>query len=220
LLMNLQVPSYSLNNTADRAYVSTAMRAAGVNNLVGDMPKFLKRGITFEEMLKKIAIAEEDDHRYVVWKSGRTTHFTFGILSGIESDYRSFYGVVSDELLVKDYNKQGTYYSFSRGGDSGSFVWDSEGYVAGMLWGGKYQNFVTYVTPIEYVLEDIRLVCNAKEVRLVVRKKDETDVVFGLSGGRSNTGAGVVLENSTSSGTSLFDEDAEGVSVAESDCGL
>jgi len=218
--MNLQVPSYSLNNTANRAYVANAMRADGVNKLVGDMPKFLKRGITFEELLNKVAIAEEDDHRYVVWKSGRTTHFTFGIVSSIESDYRSSHDVVSDELLVKDYNKQGKYYSFSRGGDSGSFVWDSEGYVAGMLWGGKYENFVTYVTPIEYVLEDIRLVCNAKEVRLVVRKEDETDVVVGPLKGRSNTGAEVVLENSTSSGTSLFDDDAEGVSVAEPDGGL
>jgi hypothetical protein len=41
--------------------------------------------------------------------------------------------------------------------------------------GCKEEAFVTYVTPIEYVLEDIRRVCNAKEVKLAVRKYVETD---------------------------------------------
>ena len=69
--------------------------------------------------------------------------------------------------------------TFSAPGDSGSLVWDSDGYVCAMLWGGKAGSNIHYVTPFEYVLEDIRQVCNAKEVKLVVRKEDETDVVFG-----------------------------------------
>lgn len=47
-----------------------------------------------------------------------------------------------------------------------------------MGWQTKH-GIIKYVTPMEYVLEGIRRVCNAKEVKLVVRKEDETDIVFG-----------------------------------------
>lgn len=40
---------------------------------------------------------------------------------------------------------------------------------------------------MEYVLEDIRQDRNAKDVRLVIRKEDETDVVFGLPEQKSSS---------------------------------
>jgi hypothetical protein len=46
---------------------------------------------------------------------------------------------------------------------------DTEGYVCGLLCGGKDKTPATYITPIEYVLEDIRTVCGACDVRLVVK---------------------------------------------------
>jgi hypothetical protein len=131
--------------------------------------------LTFEELLVKKATAEVKGDSYVVWKSGRTTQTTFGIVSRIESDARSESGVVSDELAVIDYHKT---YPLSDIGDAGSLVWDYDGFVCGMICGGKGDSFVTYVTPIEYVLEDIKAVCGANDVRLVVRDEEETDVVF------------------------------------------
>jgi hypothetical protein len=102
--------------------------------------------------------------------------------------------VISDELLVKDHNVGK--YQFTDAGDSGSLVWDADGYVSALAWGGKEESFVTYVTPIEYVLEDIQRACNAKDVRLVVRKEDETDVIFGPP---AQAGAGVSLESTSAS---------------------
>ena len=83
---------------------------------------------------------------------------------------------MSDELAVKDKDFSGNDV-FSKGGDSGSFVWDSDGYVVGMLWGGKEQTFVTYVTPMETILDDIKKACKASDVRLVVRAEDARSAV-------------------------------------------
>ncbi|KIN05953.1 hypothetical protein OIDMADRAFT_17080 [Oidiodendron maius Zn] len=88
--------------------------------------------------------------------------------------------------------------TFSDKGDSGSFVWDSDGYVSGMFWGGKERSSQYYITPVQYILEDIRQVCNAKEARLVVRREDETDVVFGPPERRSHVGP--VIEVGSSMG--------------------
>jgi hypothetical protein len=153
------------------------MKAAGQTKI--DLPRYLKRRLDYDEVQNLQDCAEEEDRKYMVWKFGRSTHYTFGDLGGILSNYMSESGFVSDEQLVIDYDIFETSRTFSDDGDSGSLVWDSDGYVCAMLWGGKAGSDVHYVTPFEYVLEDIRQVCNAKEVKLVVRKEDETDVVFG-----------------------------------------
>lgn len=50
----------------------------------------------------------------------------------------------------------------SPGGNSGSYVWDAQGRAGGMLTSGVpgemfgVGNDVTYITPIEWLLEDIR----------------------------------------------------------------
>ena len=61
----------------------------------------------------------------------------------------------TDEWIIADAGGE----HFSEGGDSGSFVWDTDGYVVGQLQGGP-------PTPIEVVLEDIRQACGAKKVEL------------------------------------------------------
>jgi hypothetical protein len=170
-----------------------------------DMPSHLARALTWAEVRnRQEAIEMTDGKCYAVWKFGRTSHYTYGIASVIQSNYVDKDGMVSDEWLVKDNNVHCRYdTSFSTGGDSGAFVWDCDGYVSGMLWGGKAQNFVSYVTPIEVVLEDIKRVCKAKEVRLVVRPEEETNVVFGPP---KQSRRGLHLE-SNESGFSLFDDD-------------
>jgi hypothetical protein len=195
------LPTYDLNMTRQLTYVAAAARVAGVAGVhdakevsgakrvhCGQhsssvyMPLSLKRGLTFEELFHKQAAAEEDDNNYVVWKFGRTSHFTFGIVSSILSDYRCEDGFVTDELMVKDYIKRGSHAIFSKRGDSGSLVWDYDGHISSLFWGGKEEIFVNYVTPIQYVLEDIQQVCNAKEVSLLVRQEDYTKAVFSYIG--------------------------------------
>jgi S1-C subfamily serine protease len=153
------------------------------------LPRYLKRSLLYAEICQKLEQAEADDKKFVVWKCGRTTHLTFGVASGILSMYRSPNGVISDELMVKDKHLNGSD-PFSKRGDSGSFIWDSQGYVVGMLWGGKEQSFVTYVTPMEAILEDIQHVCGAREAKLVVRPQEEKEAVFAApekAGGSSLT---------------------------------
>jgi hypothetical protein len=175
------------------------MKAAGQSKKRLDMPEYLKRGLSFKETLNLQDSAEEEDKKYMVWKFGRTTHYTFGAISGILSDYRCPSGILSDELLVLDIDVFHAH-TFSKNGDSGSFVWDSNGYVSGMFWGGTDGTSQHYITPIQYLLEDIRQVCNAKEVSLVVRREDETDVIFGPPNRRPHIGpaAGEAVELSSS----------------------
>jgi hypothetical protein len=77
-------------------------------------------------------------------------------------------GVVSDELAIVPHQSKVPHYVFPDEGDSGSFALDSDGYMSGMMYGGHVNRFITHVTPIKYILEDIRQVC-AKDVRLVVQ---------------------------------------------------
>ena len=54
---------------------------------------------------------------------------------------------VTDEWMVLN----SRLHVFSDGGDSGSFVYDSRGYVASILWEGDARELVSYVTTIEGV---------------------------------------------------------------------
>jgi hypothetical protein len=150
------------------------MELVGEKRTLDDMPKYLKRGLTWEETLNK----KDASHHYVVWKHGRTSHFTYGIGSDVHSDYRTEGPdgeMITEEWMIKD-DKQKR--CFSDKGDSGSFVWDTDGFVVGMLWGGKEESFATYVTPIEHLLRDIQSRSGAKEVKLIVRPEDETSHTF------------------------------------------
>lgn len=158
--MGIQVPRYSrTSHTMSRPYFKLGLKLDGGAKLPYDMPLYMRRTITFKEINSK------EGRRHVVWKSGRTSHITFGLLSEIESNHRNENGLITDEQVVIDCRKSKV--EFSCDGDSGSLVFDSDGAVCALLWGGTPWSPFTYVTPIEYVLEDIQAVCKA-EATLVV----------------------------------------------------
>ena len=141
-------------------------------------PLHPKRGLSFDEACNKCNSAESKDKSYVIWKLGQTTHFTCGIVSGVRSNYQSSnenIKFVSDEWMVMN-RATGIHNNminiFSDGGDSGSFVYIRDGYLVGMLWKEAAEDLFTYVTPIEAVFEDIKSVCKAADVQLVVRDRD------------------------------------------------
>ncbi len=133
---------------------------------VFDLPLYVDESVSFANVLRKQAEACDKDKEYIVWKCGRTSHFTYGLTSEIKTDYLWKDGVtVSDEWMIKDPLSREV--AFSANGDSGSFVFDNDGKVSGLLWGGLYDTFVTFVTPIETVFEDIKAQTGAKEVKIV-----------------------------------------------------
>jgi hypothetical protein len=167
------------------------------------MPSSLKRSLTYDETDNSQRTAEQADKRYVVWKHGRSTHFTHGLSNGIKSDFKcAATGLITDEWAILD-TKNHANWVFSAGGDSGSLVWDSEGFVNGLLWGGRVENLATYVTPIEAVIDDIKKVCGTNDVYLVVRDEDKSDKEFPAP---PPTARGLDLEG-TSEDSPLFGED-------------
>lgn len=144
------------------------------------MPMYLKRHLTWNEITAKhnairAQSTAEDERIPVVWKFGRTSHYTCGLVNGVESMYTHFgNGIISDEWRINDDWVLGSSIQskFSLSGDSGSLVWDSDGYVLGLLWGGMTIKGATYITPMEFVLDDIREKMDAKVVHLVVRPEE------------------------------------------------
>ncbi|KAI1038723.1 hypothetical protein LB503_007697 [Fusarium chuoi] len=102
----------------------------------------------------------------VVAKFGRTTGLTFGVANEAKSVLRKMLAgetVMSDELCIIGQKKEKGLCRevFSSKGDSGACILDMNGQVAGMLTSGmEAQNDdaieITYATPIEWLLKDIR----------------------------------------------------------------
>ena len=69
---------------------------------------------------------------------------------------------------------------FSDEGDSGSIVFDVQGRVVGMLDGGvgDKRSDVTYVTPIEWILDDIRKYFDIEEEWSVLSSEELWDKVI------------------------------------------
>jgi hypothetical protein len=147
-------------------------KLSGQNIERENLPMFLKRPLKYKEVQYRQE-ASQLHGKYVGLKFGRTSHYTHGAISEIHSNYEHL-EVVSDELMIKD----NSHHVFSRPGDSGSLIYDLDGYVVALLWGGKDEVFCTYATPIEAVLNDIKATLNAKDVRLVVRDQELTDTIF------------------------------------------
>ncbi|KAL2062791.1 hypothetical protein VTL71DRAFT_5863 [Oculimacula yallundae] len=186
-----ELPSTDLNKTGIPGYFESAMKLGpDPEKTLDDFPLFLKRSLKTKESQYRQKLAEDKDKMQIVWKFGRTTHYTYGVSSEIESNFKGVDDLVSDEWMVMDSPAgRGIYQKyFSMAGDSGSFVWDSDGFVTGLLWGGRQECQRTFVTPIEAVLEDIKTICGAKEVKLVVRPEDANDEEFLPSGNSSKPG--------------------------------
>ncbi|CZS92135.1 uncharacterized protein RCO7_00720 [Rhynchosporium graminicola] len=163
LLVN-ELPSSELNRICKPHYVKEAMKLGRTpDKTIDDFSSHLKRHLTTKEFRAEQDAVENRDKQLVVWKVGRSTHYTHGASSEIKSNFVSADLMVSDEWLVLDTPAHVPQRIFSAKGDSGSFIWTSDGFVAGLLWGRRTKAQQTYVTPIEAVLDDIKKCCHAKE---------------------------------------------------------
>lgn len=136
------------------------------------MPDYLGNHLTWKETLERQDNADDVYRDYIVWKHGRTTHFTWGITGLVDSDYLWADGITtSREWHIKDAPRGS---GFSQKGDSGALVWDIDGAVVGMMWGVCFSRRLTYVTPIEVVLADIKETLGARNVSIVVTGNAET----------------------------------------------
>jgi hypothetical protein len=108
----------------------------------------------------------------VVVKQGRTTGLTYGRITTIELDdilikYVKgkcvFNGLIEIEgINQRDSSEPGDSSVFSRPGDSGSLIIDTDGNAVGLLFAGNEQENISFATPIEIVLKnlDVELILN------------------------------------------------------------
>ncbi|WAO96787.1 Hypothetical protein NCS54_01447200 [Fusarium falciforme] len=101
----------------------------------------------------------------VVAKAGRSTGLTIGVANEVVSMKRNLFGNMTFEseewcILGAKWRSGSGRGVFSKRGDSGSCVWDMEGRIGGMLTrgleAGNGSLDVSYATPIEWLLTDIR----------------------------------------------------------------
>ena len=116
--------------------------------------------IPIDEIRKPTMLDQKGDPCTAVLKRGRTTNVTMGkVLKAIAYVRKHITGhetVVSKELAVIPLDKESG--PFSAKGDSGAVVVDGMGRIAGIITGGggATDSFdVTYVTPIDFILEVI-----------------------------------------------------------------
>lgn len=145
--------------------------ADGMMRLNGVIPLQEMRGAPIPHQL---VTTIGDEKCLVVLKRGRTTGLTAGIALDIRSVTRNYmdYGMpeeISYEWAIqhvdaksKDRSYSGGMSQFSRGGDSGSVIFDLTGRIGGLLTGGTgyaegnmRQYDLAYATPMVYVLQDI-----------------------------------------------------------------
>ena len=105
-----------------------------------------------------------------LYKSGRSTYLTAGRYQELASvTIARVYDPTSGHMVEKVTEERaiaGIGSDFSEPGDSGSFVFTASGRVVGVVTAGDERKGVTFMTPIEDVLRDIKSVTGAVEVRL------------------------------------------------------
>lgn len=126
----------------------------------------LQGTIPEQEMRRPNESTKADDPTILVASQGAESGLVIGLSNSVTSITRRPHlnsEYISEEWAVLGIRrkKASTRDDFSEGGDSGACVWDSQGRIGGMLTGGCHDgtagvNDVTYVTPIEWLLEDIR----------------------------------------------------------------
>ncbi|KAL4912364.1 hypothetical protein BDW62DRAFT_24456 [Aspergillus aurantiobrunneus] len=111
----------------------------------------------------------------VLYKMGRATGFTVGKYGGLKSAAvaRRIVGGEEREVATWEhcFTSPGKY--IINKGDSGSFVFTTTGYVVGMLFGGANSGDIGYFTCTRDLLDDIRLITGAKQVRILGDLNDE-----------------------------------------------
>jgi hypothetical protein len=121
----------------------------------------LQGTIPIEEMRKPRRMRDQDDEWCIaVLKRGRTTDLTLGkgtkfVSYTRDADHLNVHGVSMEYAVIPLDTKSSP---FSKGGDSGSVVVDGLGRIAGILTAGSGstdRTDVTYVTPIDFIMEVI-----------------------------------------------------------------
>ena len=98
-----------------------------------------------------------------VWKKGRKTGITRGIISSIESNVfldKGPQSLPSTEWAIT--HEDGTLYSFAGKGDSGSIVVNQTGEMMGLLIGGAAATGFAFMTPYATLASDIENITGGK----------------------------------------------------------
>ncbi|KFY28216.1 hypothetical protein V493_03048 [Pseudogymnoascus sp. VKM F-4281 (FW-2241)] len=126
--------------------------------------------LPFQEARTTLKTSQFEDHQgkesFRVVKHGRTSGWTAGSLNEVSSDCQPKIGLITQEYCVV--NIPGMNH-FSYPGDSGACVLDLDGKIVGMLHGGNGENpsfsaEITYVTPMQWLLKDIKKTLNADKI--------------------------------------------------------
>jgi hypothetical protein len=154
-----------------------------LTNIVGRLARWVpirRTGNFVDAALSTINADEELDPRHVghplsgwresptpgerVWKAGRTTGVTTGVVRAIEVDRVEVdYSDAGDGTLMCSFDGQVEIVGskrtpvFSRGGDSGSVILDADDAAVGLLFAGNRQGGVTYANPLGAVFESLRI---------------------------------------------------------------
>lgn len=110
---------------------------------------------TIGEVLDNCVTAADESRTFRVFKVGRTTGLTAGTFNEIRSDCQRGDKGPTREWCIIDLYSIGR---FARKGDCGSPVFDYQGRLVGILNGvlsDSVGSGVTYMTPIEWVFENI-----------------------------------------------------------------
>jgi hypothetical protein len=124
--------------------------------------------VALDEVLKSEVIDTNGFRSFRVVKHGRTTGWTAGVVNELTSELQRAPGEISRELCVINMPSDR---EFTKGGDSGALVIDYHGRIVGLVHGGgspvgSGSNF-HYVTPIEWLMEDIISVLQAQGIDFV-----------------------------------------------------
>jgi hypothetical protein len=165
-LIELDTQKFDVNSLTNIVYIDQILEA--IRPKLDADPRFhlkmktdkslkLQQAIPVPEMEKPTMKDENGDECMIVGKRGRTSKVTWGTANEVKSVTRTLYAgkkVTSLEWCVLS----SISIPFSEKGDSGSVVFDLSGRVGGILTGGQGMNAstdITYVTPMEWLLQDI-----------------------------------------------------------------
>lgn len=106
-----------------------------------------------------------------LYKCGRATGYTSGIYGGLK-EARFAKTVVHGKVVEQPTREHvlmghGHGEPFSRPGDSGALVFTIDGVVVGMIIAGHKFLDITYVTPIDDLIEDIKSATGATNARIL-----------------------------------------------------
>ncbi|EER44658.1 conserved hypothetical protein [Histoplasma capsulatum H143] len=124
-------------------------------------------GTTFSGEAVDDPIGKKPAQNDRLYKFGRRTNFTIGCFSGLKvlklECWKTGNVIVTNEWSVTGLPGSAT---FSKRGDSGSFIVDSASNFVGLLFAGNEGARVTYYTPANILFEDIKQMTGARAVRL------------------------------------------------------